>query len=288
MKHKISIIGGDLRMVKLAKNLAKDEHIVYVYGMEKSHELEENNIEIVETLDQALEKGEYIIGPLPFSGNGVSINAPFSNKEIKIEELKKMQKDKIFIAGVIKEEIKEMLENYYKEVIDVMQREDFVVLNALATAEGTIQVAMENTEDTIHGSNILVLGFGRVAKMVDYKFLSLGAEVTCAARKAEDFAWIEAYGYKAIDINNMHEKLEDFDIIVNTVPVQILNKKELEFIRKDTLIIDLASNPGGVDRDEVKKQNLKFVWALALPGKVAPNTSAKFIKNTIYNVINEY
>lgn len=288
MKHKISIIGGDLRMVKLAKNLAKDEHIVYVYGMEKSHELEENNIEIVETLDQALEKGEYIIGPLPFSGNGVSINAPFSNKEIKIEELKKMQKDKIFIAGVIKEEIKEMLENYYKEVIDVMQREDFVVLNALATAEGTIQVAMENTEDTIHGSNILVLGFGRVAKMVAYKFLSLGAEVTCAARKAEDFAWIEAYGYKAIDINNMHEKLEDFDIIVNTVPVQILNKKELEFIRKDTLIIDLASNPGGVDRDEVKKQNLKFVWALALPGKVAPNTSAKFIKNTIYNVINEY
>lgn len=288
MKHKISIIGGDLRMVKLAKNLAKDEHIVYVYGMEKSHELEENNIEIVETLDQALEKGEYIIGPLPFSGNGVSINAPFSNKEIKIEELKKMQKDKIFIAGVIKEEIKERLENYYKEVIDVMQREDFVVLNALATAEGTIQVAMENTEDTIHGSNILVLGFGRVAKMVAYKFLSLGAEVTCAARKAEDFAWIEAYGYKAIDINNMHEKLEDFDIIVNTVPVQILNKKELEFIRKDTLIIDLASNPGGVDRDEVKKQNLKFVWALALPGKVAPNTSAKFIKNTIYNVINEY
>lgn len=288
MKHKISIIGGDLRMVKLAKNLAKDEHIVYVYGMEKSHELEENNIEIVETLDQALEKGEYIIGPLPFSGNGVSINAPFSNKEIKIEELKKMQKDKIFIAGVIKEEIKEMLENYYKEVIDVMQREDFVVLNALATAEGTIQVAMENTEDTIHGSNILVLGFGRVAKMVAYKFLSLGAEVTCAARKAEDFAWIEAYGYKAIDINNMHEKLEDFDIIVNTVPVQILNKKELEFIRKDTLIIDLASNPGGVDRDEVKIQNLKFVWALALPGKVAPNTSAKFIKNTIYNVINEY
>ena len=288
MKHKISIIGGDLRMVKLAKNLAKDEHIVYVYGMEKSHELEENNIEIVETLDQALEKGEYIIGPLPFSGNGVSINAPFSNKEIKIEELKKMQKDKIFIAGAIKEEIKEMLENYYKEVIDVMQREDFVVLNALATAEGTIQVAMENTEDTIHGSNILVLGFGRVAKMVAYKFLSLGAEVTCAARKAEDFAWIEAYGYKAIDINNMHEKLEDFDIIVNTVPVQILNKKELEFIRKDTLIIDLASNPGGVDRDEVKKQNLKFVWALALPGKVAPNTSAKFIKNTIYNVINEY
>lgn len=288
MKHKISIIGGDLRMVKLAKNLAKDEDIVYVYGMEKSHELEENNIEIVGTLDQALEKGEYIIGPLPFSGNGVSINAPFSNKEIKIEELKKMQKDKIFIAGVIKEEIKEMLENYYKEVIDVMQREDFVVLNALATAEGTIQVAMENTEDTIHGSNILVLGFGRVAKMVAYKFLSLGAGVACAARKVEDFAWIETYGYKAIDINNMHEKLEDFDIIVNTVPVQILNKKELEFVRKNTLIIDLASNPGGVDRDEVKIQNLKFVWALALPGKVAPNTSAKFIKNTIYNVINEY
>lgn len=36
-----------------------------------------------------------------------------------------------------------------------------------------------------------------------------------------------------------------------------------------------------------KDNNLKLIWALALPGKVAPDTSAEFIKETIYNVLKE-
>ena len=59
------------------------------------------------------------------------------------------------------------------------------------------------------------------------------------------------------------------------------------FKKKDCLLIDLASNPGGIDKKTVKDQNLKFVWALSLPGKVAPTTSAEFIKDTIYNIVKE-
>ena len=53
------------------------------------------------------------------------------------------------------------------------------------------------------------------------------------------------------------------------------------------MVIDLASNPGGVDRDEIKNQKIKFIWALSLPGKISPVTSAEFIKETLYNIFNE-
>jgi hypothetical protein len=76
-----------------------------------------------------------------------------------------------------------------------------------------------------------------------------------------------------------------YDIIINTVPHIVLNEKRLEYVRNDVLLIDLASNPGGIDKKSVKDKKLKFIWALSLPGKVAPITSAEFIKNTIYNII---
>ena len=77
------------------------------------------------------------------------------------------------------------------------------------------------------------------------------------------------------------------DIIINTVPHIILTEQKLEYVKKETLLIDLASNPGGIDKKAIKDRNLKFVWALSLPGKVAPTTSAEFIKNTIYNILRE-
>ena len=64
-------------------------------------------------------------------------------------------------------------------------------------------------------------------------------------------------------------------------------EERLKYIKKDCLLIDLASNPGGIDKKSVKDNKLKFVWALSLPGKVAPITTAEFIKDTIYNIIKE-
>ena len=57
----------------------------------------------------------------------------------------------------------------------------------------------------------------------------------------------------------------------------------LKFINKQCIIIDLASKPGGVDFEEANKLGLVTNWALALPGKVAPKTAAKYIFETIKN-----
>jgi len=285
---KFAIIGGDLRTIKLAVMLAKEQNQVYVYGLEKAEELKNiKNIEQCESIKKTIQEVEIVIGPIPFSSNGKTINMPFSDKEISIREMMHVINAKVLIAGGITPEVYEMANDEYIEIIDIMKREELAVLNTIATAEGTIQVAIENTNKIIHGSEILILGFGRIGKVLARKLAGLSAKVTCAARKDEDLAWIQAYGHKATNINSLGENLKIYDIIINTVPHIILNEERLKYIKKDCLLIDLASNPGGIDKKSVKDNKLKFVWALSLPGKVAPITTAEFIKDTIYNIIKE-
>ena len=280
MNKKISIIGGDLRIKKLAEMLAKDGNTVYTYGLDK-----QENIIQCETIKELVESADIIIGPVPFSSNGKTINATFSNNEIQIEDLTKELKNKTFIAGAIRDNVYELLKNNNVEIIDILKREELSVLNSISTAEGAIQIAMEQTEITLCGSNVLILGFGRIGKVLAKMLLGIGANVYCEARKPHDLAWIQAYGYTPIDIKKLNENLNKFDVIINTIPSIVLDASNLDKLKEDCLVIDLASNPGGVDKQEIKKRNIKFVWALSLPGKVAPVTSAKYIKETIYNIL---
>ena len=288
MKYKIAIIGGDLRIVKLAEMLAKEENEIYVYGLEQAENLKNvKNIIHCEKIKAAIQNVDIVIGPIPFSSNGTTINTPFSEKEITIRELMHEINAKILIAGSILPEVYELANDEYIEIVDIMRREELAVLNTIATAEGTIQLAIENTNKILHGSEVLILGFGRIGKVLARKMAGLAVKVTCAARKDEDLAWIQAYGHKATNINKLGENLKQFDVIINTVPHMILSEEKLKYVKKDCLLIDLASNPGGIDKKAVKEQKLKFVWALSLPGKVAPTTSAEFIKETIYNILKE-
>ena len=289
MSTNFAIIGGDLRIIKLAKMLADEGNTVYTYGLEKAEELKNNeNIIFSEKLSKAIpEDVEVVIGPIPFSSNGVNINAPFSKLEISIRELVHYLNAKILIAGSIMPEVYSMATDEYIEIIDIMKREELAVLNTISTAEGAIEIAISNTNKIIHGSKVLILGFGRIGKVLARKMAGLSAKVTCAARKDEDLAWIRAYGHNETNINTLGENLGDFDIIINTVPHLILNKERLQYVKEDCLLIDLASNPGGIDKKETKARNLKLIWALALPGKVAPVTTAEFIKDTIYNILKE-
>lgn len=288
MSYKISIVGGDLRIVKLAEMLAKEGNIVYIYGLEKAEELNKlENIRKSENLKKCIQDSEIVIGPIPLSSNGITVNTPFSEKTISLRELMNVVNAKVFIAGGISPEVYEMANDEYVEIIDIMKREELAVLNTIATAEGTIQLAIENTNKILHSSEVLILGFGRIGKVLARKLAGLSVKVTCAARKDEDLAWIKAYGHNTTNINTIGENLGKYDIIINTVPHMVLTEARLQYVKQECLLIDLASNPGGIDKKAVKEKNLKLIWALSLPGKVAPTTSAEFIKDTIYNVLKE-
>ena len=161
------------------------------------------------------------------------------------------------------------------------------IANALPTAEGAVQLAMEHLPITIHGSKVLVIGFGRVGRLTAQRFQALGAKVSVAARKYEQLAWAQAMGLGGEHLAHLRGWLCGYDLIVNTVPARVLGREELEDVKSDCLILDLASKPGGVDLGAAGELGLTVVWALALPGKVAPVTAGAAIKDTIYNMLRE-
>lgn len=290
MYKTVSIIGGDLKSVKLIELLAKEDFLIYTYGLENSEELiESSNVKKCATVEEAVNKSEIIIGPVPMTNDNYNLTAPFSESKIEIEELIQNMsgKEKLLIAGKISDKLSEALLSKGIKSIDLFKREEYVVLNTIATAEGTIQIAMENTLKTVHGSNVLIMGFGRVGKVLAKMLDGIGAKVSCEARKHSDIAWIKAYGYNPIMLSELDTQLGDFDIIINTIPFQILEGERLNHIKQECVIIDLSANPGGVDRKAAKEKKLNVIWALSLAGKVAPITSAEFIKETLYNILKE-
>lgn len=286
MEKSITVVGGDLRIVKLVEMLNKDGYQVFTYGLENSDEiLALESVEMCPTLEEAVSHSKVVIGPVPLSSDKKRLSTPFGRNFVELDEFIEALKGKYLIAGNIG--IKDELDENNIQFTDLLKREEFSVLNTIATAEGTIQIAMEETQRTVHGTNTLIMGFGRIGKVLAKMLNGIGANVYCEARKDEDISWIKAYGYKPVHLNDLNENLNQFDIIINTVPFQLLDSERLSLIKKDAVIIDLASNPGGVDRKAARENKLKVIWALSLPAKVAPLTSAEFIKETLYHVLKE-
>jgi len=170
---------------------------------------------------------------------------------------------------------------------DYFAREELAVANAVPTAEGAVQLAMEQMPVTIHGARVLITGFGRVGQAAARRFAALGARVSVAARRYEQLALAESEGYGAEQIGGLDGWLCGYDLVVNTVPAPVLGETELKDLRPDCLIIDLASKPGGVDRKAADRLGRQVIWALSLPGKVAPVTAGGAIRSTIYNMLHE-
>ena len=166
-------------------------------------------------------------------------------------------------------------------------REELAISNAVPTAEGAVQLAMEHLPITIHGAKVLIIGFGRVGRLTAQRFQAMGARVSVAARKYDQLAWAQAMGFGGEHLSNLKGWLCGYDLIVNTVPAQVLGREELEDIKPDCLILDLASKPGGVDLGAAGALGLTVIWALSLPGKVAPVTAGAAIRDTIYNMLRE-
>lgn len=288
MEKNITLIGGDLRMVKLAELLAKDNFTVYTYALEEADSLYEfENVKYMENMYDAIAASHIVVGPVPLSIDRENVIATFSKNVISIEEFSQALLGKKFLAGNIPDSMKDILNNNSVEYIDLLKREDLVVLNTIATAEGTIKIAIEETPRTLHGSNVLVMGFGRTGKVLAKMLDGIGAKVHCEARKNEDISWIKAYGYTPVHLNDLNSELGKFDVIINTIPFTILDSERLDLVKEDAVIIDISSNPGGVDRKAAREKNKKVIWALSISGKVAPLTSAEFIKETLYNISKE-
>jgi dipicolinate synthase subunit A len=282
------IIGGDLRNLYLYEILKREGRKVKACGFSEYKNGGAPAIRNIKTLSRALLNTDVVIGPTPCCGNGLNLNAPFNAERIPIEEVfDGMNKSQIFIAGRISPEALKSASARGIRTFDILSRDEMAVLNAIPTAEGAIQLAMENTTSTLHGNPVIVLGFGRIGKFLVKMLNGVGAKVTVAARKPSDISLARGYGYNATAYDGLSEYLGAATVIFNTVPSVVLDKSNIGLINRGCLIIDLASKPFGIDSEEARKEGLNVIWGPSLPGKVAPATSAEYVRETIERILNE-
>ena len=288
MKQELNfwVVGGDMRQEKLAQLLAEDGHGVHTFALERSGPIP--GAERAGGLE-GIRRADCVVLPLPVAGEGSMLNAPLSALEHPLEEIMAaLRPGQLLCGGRVTPAVRTLAAAHGLEIQDYLGREELAVANAVPTAEGAVQLAMEEMAVTLHHAQVLVLGFGRVGKITAHRMAALGARVTVAARKYADLAWAEAYGYRTQHIRELAGYLCGFDLVVNTVPVRVLTRELLAELPPTCLVLDLASKPGGVDFESASELGVRAIWALSLPGKVAPVSAGAALRDTIYNMLSEF
>ena len=273
----IAVIGGDRRFSYLAEELKKDGFNVGIIAGEGEKA----------DIDAVLSDSFAAVLPFPVSPDGVYLNAPYGG-EVRLSYLfEKIKAHGVgaVLGGAVSPAVTHLAESYGLNICDYGKMETVALKNALCTSEGAIRIALENLPITLHSSRVTVLGYGRIGRILAVMLKRLGASVSAVARKSEDIAKMQIDGIEAHVFSSLKEAVCGRDLIFNTVPYPVMTEDVLSVLSGTSLVIDLASAPGGVDRDAARRLGVNVIWALSLPGKTAPKTAAAIIKEAVLTVL---
>ena len=173
------------------------------------------------------------------------------------------------------------------ELADYFARPELAVYNAIPTAEGCIGILLQQRTRTLWGAEVLVLGFGPVGQALAVRLSALGAGVTVCARRPEQRALAESLGLRAAPLTALAGLAPAFDTVVNTIPAPVLGDGVLARLRSGSLIVDLASKPGGTDFAAAARRGHRAIHALSLPAACAPETAGEAVARTVQTMLHE-
>lgn len=275
------LIGGDNRQIYIADYLEKYGKNVSVYAIETNSRI------CIDNLKKAVGEYDAIVFPLPLTKDNKYPFSVIPIKESVDEIISFIRTGQLVFAGMAGKGFESKIKNKGAVFYDYFKREDVTLMNTVPTVQGILKVIFENINYTVHSSRCAVFGYGRVAKIAADTLKNLGADVTVCARKGADIALAEICGMKGCYISDFCRIANEYDIIINTVPSLVINRKILENLKQDTLIIDVASAPFGTDFAAANELKIKAMQCSSLPGKVAPKTAGKIITDGIINILKE-
>ena len=253
-QKRFAVIGSDARQLAAGRALARAG-----YAVEGPEEI-------------AL--ADYILLPLPLD----AARTPLA------ELLRAARPGALALGGMLSEEAKAIAAEAGVELVDYFAREELAIRNAIPTAEGCIGVLLAQRKRTLWGSAVLLLGFGPVGQAVGTRLAALGVHVTVAARRPAQRAQAESLGMQGAELARLAPA---FDTVVNTIPAQVLTAPVLARLRPGSLIVDLASRPGGTDFDAAARCGHKAIHALSLPAACAPETAGEIVARTVREMLRE-
>lgn len=280
MSERIRILctGSDRRQVYAAARLSGNAQ-VYTYLTDGEAE----GAVKLESLDELKSNVDILL--LPMCQSGLTIPAA---ERLNCTELVPVLKKAALVTGGMMPTV--MIEFFHSrgyDTADYIRRDELAVKNAVPTAEGALQIVLNECNETAAGMNVLIVGWGRVAKACARLFKAVGSYVTVAARRADALAEAETNGFRAIHTDSLVKYAQEFRVLINTVPALMFSEQIVGTTSTDCLIIDLASQPGGTDFAACVKHERKAIHALSLPGKCAPKTAGEIIADTVMNIYHE-
>lgn len=285
LRSKIGVFGADKRQIYIAEALLAQGYHVCIYQL--AQPVEHPHCKQVSSIQELFANCRVIVGPIPFAKSttesAVSKNSPPAVAEI----IALLQSGHHLIGGVMAPELAKACAEKGIPCNDLMKVEKVAILNAIATAEGSILEAIQASKINLHGSRGLIIGYGRCAKVLAEKLKGMACEVTIAARNTEALAYARAFGHKTVHLADLDGLLPSFDFIFNTVPTLVLDAGKLDLVSAAATLIDIASAPGGIDFAYAHEKKLNAQLCLGLPGKIAPKVSAEILVDEITTLLKE-
>lgn len=271
------IIGGDERLVCLAKMLVDAGNSVRCFALEKA------KLPAGVKMSKAVESADCVVLPLPTEGKVPgTLNAPFAEKTHDLSEiLSALAPGTLVCGGKISAKLREA--GAHLRLRDIMTRPEFTVGNANVTAEGAVSLLAENLRSTIFDTNVLVVGYGRIGRLLAHKLKGLDAKTTVMSKNSESRALAEGMGLHAMKPGDT-ALYSAFDAVINTAPAAVI--PTLEGFKKSCLLLELASTPG-IDKHDAERLGLRYIAAPGLPGRYAPVSAAGLIYSAVMSIIRE-
>ncbi|HEY8392913.1 MAG TPA: dipicolinate synthase subunit DpsA [Capillibacterium sp.] len=283
----VAVLGGDRRQVMVAEAFHSSAAWVKTLGLTDLPPLP--RLSPATSLQEALAGAEIIILPISGADDRGLVRCSDPAVQIKVDAgfFALAERKALLVTGRLPSALKQLAAERGIRVFEYAEHDGIAIPNAVPTAEGAIQLMMEETPFTVAGSSCLVLGFGRVARALVPRLLALGAKVTVAARNPAQLAEAGRIGGQPLPLCRLAGAIGQAEVVFNTIPALVLPGDLLEKMAPGTLVIDLASAPGGVDFEAAKRYGIKAILALGLPGKVAPLTAGRILATELPGLIKQ-
>ncbi|WLR43495.1 dipicolinic acid synthetase subunit A [Bacillus carboniphilus] len=282
----VALIGGDARQLEVIRKLEElDAKIILVGFDQLDHGYVGADKQKIDEVD--FSSLNAIILPVPGTNLEGEVDTVFSNEKIflTVEMIEQTPENCTIYSGITNPYLEKLIEKTNREHIQLFDRDDVAIYNSIPTVEGTIMMVIQHTDFTIHGSNVIVLGLGRVGMSVARAFSALGAKVKVGARKSSHLARVYEMGLMPFHINELEKECCNVDICINTIPFEVLSAQVISNMPTQAFIVDLASKPGGTDFRYAEKRGIKALLAPGLPGIVAPKTAGKIIADVLAKLL---
>lgn len=285
---KVLFLGGDKRQLEIINHLEKKGHNIDIIGY-KQADLK-GSVNKIELNDIKIENYNVVIFPVNGVKEDFSITSDFDIDKIilKPDFLIGISEKSIIFTGIKTNALNEMLDKVKKNAIVLMEDDEVKKENSIPTVEGIIGDLIYNTDYTINGANIFILGYGNIGKLLTEKLKGLGANLTVGVLLFEEYKKVTENDINCIYTNNqflMENSMQENDIVINTVPELIINKDYLKVVNKNAYILDISSHPHGVDFNSANELNIKNKLLLGIPGNVAPKTAGLILVNKIEDIL---